>query len=34
MGTVLFGAAAVVLLNLAVDVARMYVDPRTRQEPA
>jgi peptide/nickel transport system permease protein len=34
MGTVLFGAAAVMLLNLAVDVARMYVDPRTRQEAA
>ncbi|HUA41863.1 MAG TPA: ABC transporter permease [Streptosporangiaceae bacterium] len=34
MGTVIVGAIAVVLFNLIADVLRMYVDPRTREEPA
>jgi ABC-type dipeptide/oligopeptide/nickel transport system permease component len=34
MGTALVGAAALVLLNIVVDVIRMYVDPRTRDEVA
>jgi ABC-type dipeptide/oligopeptide/nickel transport system permease component len=33
MGTVIVGAVAVVLFNLLADLLRMYVDPRTRQEP-
>jgi ABC-type dipeptide/oligopeptide/nickel transport system permease component len=33
MGTVIVGAVAVVLFNLIADVLRMYVDPRTREEP-
>ena len=31
MGTALVGAAAVVVMNIVVDLLRMYVDPRTRQ---
>jgi peptide/nickel transport system permease protein len=34
MGTVIVGAVAVVVFNLLADVLRMYVDPRTREEPA
>jgi len=34
MGTVIVGAVAVVLFNLLADVLRMYVDPRTREDPA
>ncbi len=34
MGTVIVGAVAVVAFNLAADLLRMYVDPRTRQDPA
>jgi ABC-type dipeptide/oligopeptide/nickel transport system permease component len=34
MGTVIVGAVAVVAFNLIADVLRMYVDPRTREEPA
>jgi peptide/nickel transport system permease protein len=34
MGTVIVGAVAVVAFNLVADLLRMYVDPRTRQEPA
>jgi peptide/nickel transport system permease protein len=34
MGTVIIGAVAVVAFNLIADVLRMYVDPRTREEPA
>jgi peptide/nickel transport system permease protein len=34
MGTALVGAAALVLLNIVVDVIRMYIDPRTRDEVA
>jgi ABC-type dipeptide/oligopeptide/nickel transport system permease component len=34
MGTVIVGAVAVVFFNLVADLVRMYVDPRTRQEPA
>lgn len=34
MGTVLVGAVAVVFFNLLADLLRMYVDPRTRQDPA
>jgi ABC-type dipeptide/oligopeptide/nickel transport system permease component len=34
MGTVIVGAVAVVFFNLIADVLRMYVDPRTREEPA
>jgi ABC-type dipeptide/oligopeptide/nickel transport system permease component len=34
MGTALVGAVALVLLNIVVDVIRMYVDPRTRDEVA
>jgi ABC-type dipeptide/oligopeptide/nickel transport system permease component len=34
MGTVIVGAVAVVFFNLVADVLRMYVDPRTREEPA
>jgi peptide/nickel transport system permease protein len=34
MGTVIVGAIAVVAFNLIADVARMYVDPRTREEEA
>jgi ABC-type dipeptide/oligopeptide/nickel transport system permease component len=33
MGTVIVGAVAVVVFNLAADLLRMYVDPRTRQDP-
>jgi len=32
MGTVIVGAVAVVFFNLVADVARMFVDPRTREE--
>jgi peptide/nickel transport system permease protein len=32
MGTVIVGAVAVVLFNLLADLARMFVDPRTREE--
>jgi peptide/nickel transport system permease protein len=34
MGTVLVGAVAVVAFNLLADLLRMYVDPRTREDPA
>jgi ABC-type dipeptide/oligopeptide/nickel transport system permease component len=34
MGTVIVGAVAVVFFNLVADLVRMYVDPRTREEPA
>jgi peptide/nickel transport system permease protein len=34
MGTVIVGAVAVVFFNLIADVLRMYVDPRTREDPA
>ncbi len=34
MGTVIVGAVAVVFFNLLADLVRMYVDPRTREEPA
>ncbi len=34
MGTVIIGAVAVVLFNLLADLLRMYVDPRTREDPA
>lgn len=34
MGTVIVGAVAVVVFNLVADLLRMYVDPRTRQDPA
>ncbi|HEX9515216.1 MAG TPA: ABC transporter permease [Streptosporangiaceae bacterium] len=33
MGTVIVGAVAVVFFNLVADVLRMFVDPRTREEP-
>jgi len=32
MGTVIVGAVAVVFFNLVADVARMFIDPRTREE--
>ena len=32
MGTVIIGAVAVVFFNLVADVARMFIDPRTREE--
>ncbi len=34
MGTVIVGAVAVVVFNLIADLLRMYVDPRTREDPA
>ncbi len=34
MGTVLVGAVAVVVFNLLADLLRMFVDPRTREDPA
>ncbi len=34
MGTVIVGAVAVVVFNLLADLLRMYVDPRTREDPA
>ena len=34
MGTVIVGAIVVVLFNLVADIARMFVDPRTRSESA
>lgn len=34
MGTVIIGAVAVVVFNLIADLLRMYVDPRTREDPA
>jgi ABC-type dipeptide/oligopeptide/nickel transport system permease component len=34
MATVIVGAVAVVVFNLIADLLRMYVDPRTREEPA
>jgi ABC-type dipeptide/oligopeptide/nickel transport system permease component len=32
MGTVIVGAVAVVFFNLVADLARMFIDPRTREE--
>jgi ABC-type dipeptide/oligopeptide/nickel transport system permease component len=34
MGTVIVGGVVVVLFNLAADILRMFVDPRTRSESA
>jgi peptide/nickel transport system permease protein len=34
MATVIVGAVAVVVFNLIADLLRMYVDPRTKEEPA
>ena len=34
MGTVIVGAMVVVLFNIAADILRMFVDPRTRSESA
>jgi peptide/nickel transport system permease protein len=34
MGTVVVAAVIVVAANLAADTARMFLDPRTREQPA